>query len=1463
MPIHEQMGEPPRVVLAWTDLDAAARDTVLAAVDAVATPPGVVLRVRRRNSVAEPVPAAATLGPFADDAGRLHWVDLIPLFASRRIVRVGMPAPGAFFTGMITARSPTTFELDVGSLWLAAAPFVGPAPAKAYFGLRIARGVIELGAPGVLSGEDLVVPAGASGQITVIPAPNPPGSPATVPDRVEFGFGGDVSLSAASVTVDGTVYGLTPAGGPAVFSPGNRRVRIPYTADQPVLAGIASRVASFTAATITGAGLSLPVATIEPAGPAFDAGGGALDLGLEGLTVSWGGLTGGPLPLGPVTVTVNHDSTIVEAGVAGGEAARMRIAAWDGQRFTWDSTAGDLHHARIADVDRLEVPGTVSAQVGRLTLADGKPLEVRGAPAALARNDGPAGATTELTAEGPGGGVTALALSNALLTTTLPRSLSVTGMTGPDGDLAAGTFDVSFGLYQLLPILPDPYAANVDPGRRPDHVSGVAGIGIGWAPGAETTVRVRLPSGDAAAGRVAIPSPIPGPGDPPGDVWTVYQDHTGGPMQRPLRLLDICGGADQWGVVLGERPQLNQEAPPLEVDGMLVHAPGVNVQVFALPQVSWEPVINIPNPDTNSVPFPDKVYAADDGNRTEIGVQTVRLVPVQPTLAARALLEAQRDERAVAAAHFTLPFGMDAVAVFDPDPGGWIVPPSITDQHATFAAMQGAVQIRLEPGRRRRPAGGVRAGFESVLPGGVTLRRNWTSDVSPIPSPTSILGEPVGDFVDKTFTPPLGTRHEVPVSRLDLSGYGESCFSIWSDELTPPPALTQVRFEVINGRAGREVVMVRSILWPCQAIVVRTIVLERRSSGAVTRWDSGWVATTPGLFTSPLSGAQFHTGLVGGMYAIRHIRDTPGPITLPKGGQVERVTFDADIDVEHVIGGADASGLVPSAGQTGFVQLISIRSADPKDLVVPGPLDPLDLAALLDNHGPVGGPVDCVVDLGGSGQHARFGSLRSETARTPDFAVALYGMPVLHGSQQWSLVRRRLQGSTSGEVRPVDAHAGAPVIRANGTTAYRFADPADLLDEASPAAEYGLLYAGQTHRVLFPRPKVEPGQPAFVGAATPLVADPYAMLDAVGPFPKASACLPADTASWTLQAAPAGLTMPGPLGIKPISDRTLADTTAWSLRSQCTSAAMRLLIDPAVPVQLGDPATWPIQMPDVATVLNVPAFGDLLSVSNNMPDLGPLKPSGRDPDIVLGNALKELQHLMDVLKNLKLPIGLDLSLAGSGLENQTYHLRFTGRLRLADAHGNRIEIGVGKLSGELLVGVDVAAHLSTGAHSGRIFFEVGGDIQQGIIPPVLYAGGLMKLHVSIDDQGQTDWQLDIGTVASIGGELIPDLVQLEATVHYAYLLKPDLIPAVRLGMDARAELADGLVGVKFGVDASVGVSRPDDDHIQIDGDIVAMGEITAAWVFDEDFSRHFHFSQTLPMAVVQVALAAIVGPVPV
>ena len=54
-------------------------------------------------------------------------------------------------------------------------------------------------------------------------------------------------------------------------------------------------------------------------------------------------------------------------------------------------------------------------------------------------------------------------------------------------------------------------------------------------------------------------------------------------------------------------------------------------------------------------------------------------------------------------------------------------------------------------------------------------------------------------------------------------------------------------------------------------------------------------------------------------------------------------------------------------------------------------------------------------------------------------------------------------------------------------------------------------------------------------------------------------------------------------------------------------------------------------------------------------------------------------------------------------------------------------------------------------------------------------------------------------MASIGGDLIKDLVEVEATVHYGYTLIPQTLqPGVMLGIEARAKLLAGLLGLSFG-----------------------------------------------------------------
>src|ERR1035441_10568518 len=110
----------------------------------------------------------------------------------------------------------------------------------------------------------------------------------------------------------------------------------------------------------------------------------------------------------------------------------------------------------------------------------------------------------------------------------------------------------------------------------------------------------------------------------------------------------------------------------------------------------------------------------------------------------------------------------------------------------------------------------------------------------------------------------------IPLQQVDLSGYGLSTFSHWILG-NDGNGFVKAEFQVLNGRTAYEVLQFRSTLHECGARVVRTVILERRSSGRVFRTDTGWVAVDAGEFTRPI---PFVKGAVRSLQNIRRIRVT-------------------------------------------------------------------------------------------------------------------------------------------------------------------------------------------------------------------------------------------------------------------------------------------------------------------------------------------------------------------------------------------------------------------------------------------------------------------------------------------------------------------------------------------------------------------------------------------------------------
>src|SRR5262249_6222499 len=131
------------------------------------------------------------------------------------------------------------------------------------------------------------------------------------------------------------------------------------------------------------------------------------------------------------------------------------------------------------------------------------------------------------------------------------------------------------------------------------------------------------------------------------------------------------------------------------------------------------------------------------------------------------------------------------------------------------------LSIRAEP----NPAPGSES---PALPGAaVQLRNAQFGGQSTTATVITALNAPIDSTFNDNFGP-LGLGHtpRVPVSRIDISGFGESLFNDWKNPADEAAIISKVRFDVITGRTAREIVQIRSVLYPYAVRVVRTITIE-------------------------------------------------------------------------------------------------------------------------------------------------------------------------------------------------------------------------------------------------------------------------------------------------------------------------------------------------------------------------------------------------------------------------------------------------------------------------------------------------------------------------------------------------------------------------------------------------------------------------------------------------------------
>ena len=778
-----------------------------------------------------------------------------------------------------------------------------------------------------------------------------------------------------------------------------------------------------------------------------------------------------------------------------------------------------------------------------------------------------------------------LALRNALVWTGTPLSIFVRGELLSPQKIDAGDAQLQFGVYAWAPTLPDPYVANafIHRPRVGRDIPQARLVGrISWSTPNSVVVsfegqlgaNIALGSRNASSGE---PRPArKGEGDPDVGLTQVEQDRLTfdremadeweaaqaaekegrssrfkiaqsedkrslevidgymreivGPTPN-LLLLDVSTNQDLLGVALDGRTIRDANPAPtvsssnFQVSDLAVHSQVAGMRVVTLPQVQWEPVRTL-DADQDIMTmgwFPTPLASATDGGSTQIGARSQKLMPIIPEDALRGTLDAHWDGISVGI-RTTFPFGLVAAIQLQPRDTPHrkadlyhLTRPKFPDEQSL-----GGIQITAHAEGGRPSDGGISPTFEGRL----RQLLNGVDLSSGLPLGISVLGEtkkPAGS-VEKIFNDDMAAHPRIPVTRIDLSGYGGSNFSDWNNPFAAFAEVAKVQFRFMIGRTALEVIKINSVLHPWGVRVTRSVTIERRPGGGVIRRDSGWQAFTPGIFdyryidqnTKQLAVApyEFDAGVFRGLFNVRSIRPAPGTVFAHGTATLVPYYFDADVALEHVPGRTAASGIL------GYLQ------TTPNE--VPAGEDAIQ--NLIETQGPIGGPIDTWMNFGGSGLPFRVQRIEVGLAMDggrPLFVATVRGTPKLPKTGAWSVVVRPVANVSpnGGEAVPVAENRGVPVIRRYpvdynpvivGDTVftepplvgapgdYRFADAADLLTPSAPANDYALVQSTPTHAFLFPRPFVPAATaPRIESGYKPALADIFARSTSKGAFPPA------------------------------------------------------------------------------------------------------------------------------------------------------------------------------------------------------------------------------------------------------------------------------------------------------------------------------------------------------------------------
>lgn len=160
--------------------------------------------------------------------------------------------------------------------------------------------------------------------------------------------------------------------------------------------------------------------------------------------------------------------------------------------------------------------------------------------------------------------------------------------------------------------------------------------------------------------------------------------------------------------------------------------------------------------------------------------------------------------------------------------------------------------------------------------------------------------------------------------------------------------------------------------------------------------------------------------------------------------------------------------------------------------------------------------------------------------------------------------------------------------------------------------------------------------------------------------------------------------------------------------------------------------------------------------------------------------------------------------------------------------------------------------LFTGTAQWLAYFNFKGELQVPVYPEVK-VGGLVVFKMEVDfptgSTPETDkLTLQLGVIVTVGGDLVPGVVKLQASVSFAFMLVVVTSPSSSIGvgialiLDAKGQILSGLVGITFTAEADgLYINNPK----EIQATFKVQVDVSLCWCLDVDFQVQSQYTKAL------------------